>query len=102
MNMHTPGPWQWRQNHPRAVYMYEVEAVDGKSTRIACIGDCYPDERDAAMIEQQQANARLIAAAPELLEACKRAIAFLSLGPDYNPQNVAEVLWSAIDKAEGR
>lgn len=59
--MHTPGPWR---------------LVDGKSEVIA--GDCYhvafvkawfPDH-----VEQQEANARLIAAAPEMLEALRSAM----------------------------
>lgn len=47
------------------------------------------------------ANARLIAAAPELLEACKAAEANLS--PEYASDHlVMRLLRVAIAKAEGR
>ena len=58
--MHTPGPWR---------------LVDGKSEVIA--GDCYHVAFVKAWFpehaKQQEANARLIAAAPEMLDVLKLA-----------------------------
>ena len=52
---HTPGPW-------------EIER--GYGTIIKSIGPCVPDEyAGSAWLKVSEANARLIAAAPELLEA---------------------------------
>lgn len=48
---------------------------------------------DAPPLEQAKANARLIAAAPELLEALKSTI---TSSPDW------ELITSALAKAEGR
>ena len=67
---HTPGPWKVVGN---SVYQYYVagghEVVDGKSIkgRECCIG------RQAAS-EEIEANTRLIASAPELLEACEAVL----------------------------
>ena len=51
--MHTPGPWKWR-----------ADMVTSKMGNIA-----QPWKPDKYMEGDQEANARLIAAAPELLEA---------------------------------
>jgi hypothetical protein len=45
--------------------------------------------------EEQRANADLIAAAPELLEACKEAV-FAEVEPDWG------MIYAAIAKAEGK
>ena len=59
---HTPGPWRTKREGFSTVY---VEArIDGGL--IQEVAACGPTE---AGLEQQEANARLIAAAPELLEA---------------------------------
>lgn len=57
---HTPGPW-------------EIER--GYSTIIKSIGPCVADEyAGSAWLEVSEANARLIAAAPELLDALKELL----------------------------
>ena len=45
-----------------------------------------------------QDNARLISAAPDLLDACKKAEQFAR---DYGEDCLADILASAINKAEG-
>ena len=61
---HTPGPWRTKREGFSTVY---VEArIDGGL--IQEVAACGPTD---AGLEQQEANARLIAAAPELLEAAK-------------------------------
>lgn len=81
MSRHTPGPWQvphfatdspceCRSVVALACYpgaICEIFADNGKS-----IGD---GGNGAPPLEQAKANARLIAAAPDLLAACKLAIA---------------------------
>lgn len=85
---HTPGPWSYH----RGVDYIHVVAEDGPIT-----GDLrYPCDDD-------EANHRLIAAAPELLEAVRDALeefhhpgsARYSRGKD-----ITEVLEAAIAKAE--
>lgn len=60
---HTPGPWQVRSKQMR--HLHQVGIVNHGNFR-ALANTC----GDNAV-----ANARLIAAAPELLEACKMALA---------------------------
>lgn len=55
----------------------------------------------------QPANASLIAAAPELLDACKHALHALNTAPRFrcgvlNSYDIASMLNHAIAKAEGR
>lgn len=88
---HTPGPWLksgcvvLSNDEDRGMRFATAERVRGRNP------------------EEQEANARLIAAAPELLEAIKELIHL----PGYNAQAfggavpMAKIL-KAIDKAEGR
>ena len=63
----TPGPWRTKREGFSTVY---VEArIDGGL--IQEVAACGPTE---AGLEQQEANARLIAAAPELLEALQAVL----------------------------
>jgi hypothetical protein len=53
--------------------------------------------------ESYEANARLIAAAPELLEACKAALAFMYNGRSHTASEIIAIgktLEAAIAKAE--
>ena len=71
---HTPGPWESMvSSHDRnqKPLSYGIHAI-GKSSRwIAQI------EFESGVDNEDDANARLIAAAPELLEACKLFIGVL-------------------------
>ena len=53
---HTPGPWEINESQ-RGTFIYQDRTEN-------CIAEVYADVN-----EDQQANARLIAAAPEFLEA---------------------------------
>ena len=69
MSEFTPGPWK-RSDSSACI-------VDSESGEI-CQVDLYHEfERDV-----REANARLIAAAPELLEACKQLVAFIEEIPE--------------------
>ena len=66
---HTPGPWRMRA----AIKADEFEIRDENSSGgYAPIAKVKGDKRST--IEQAAANARLIAAAPDLLEALKDAV----------------------------
>lgn len=81
-NKHTPGPW-----HSGFTKFSQVFAENG-----ALIARC----NRLTSLTNLQANARLIAAAPELLEAC---LAARALTPDGT--HTAGVLDDAIAKATG-
>ncbi len=85
---HTPGPW-----------VYESNESDGFYNTVS-VDDHHPGRIIVAEVQDQQAkteaNGRLIAAAPELLEACKLA---LEEGDMFAAQR--SVIEAAIAKAEG-
>jgi hypothetical protein len=108
MNKHTPKPWRVDRNG----------VVTGGKDFCTSIAECYlppklktrPGHKDLARIlEEQKANADLIMAAPEILDALKafmRAPSVGSDGPgsstivvqDFNRRAARE----AIAKAEGK
>jgi hypothetical protein len=95
---HTSGQWECDGT--------DIYAVDHN----VCIGTAYrprmDDEGNVMPNPQVESNARLMAAAPELLDACHSAlgtIQYLLSNSDNGPAEVCmEVLAEAIDKAEGR
>ena len=66
MSNHTPGPWVVVGNLTKYV---EARLVGGLIQEVAA---CGPTMADEGYGQQQEANARLISAAPDLLEALKR------------------------------
>jgi len=87
LDKHTPGPWRSTVNE------WGASVVDNGEQFICYIGSESSEDR---------ANARLIAAAPELLEACERTAGILpelfSWDGDIEFQ---ELLNAAISKARG-
>jgi hypothetical protein len=99
--MHTPGPWFTSQPHG-TIY---IEARLRGST-LQEVAACGPTEAEG----QREANARLIAAAPELLDALvfaeewlTRAEALLDRGEDDSPNFEPAILMAraAIARARG-
>lgn len=64
---HTPGPWRYRQITALSVYAFYI--IDGDASLVAEV---------AMQSEAEEANARLIAAAPELADALEAALDALS------------------------
>lgn len=87
MTTHTPGPWFTKREGFSTVYV-DARIGGGLLQEVAAVG---PQEGG---IQQQDANARLIAAAPELLEACKAALS--------DDQPYIEKCRAAIAKATGK
>lgn len=96
---HTPGPWRTVNLTGEFI---GIEAADGypvartviESANLRRVG------RRASVPGENQANARLIAAAPSLLEACQRVLAWADRN-NTQPRWLYDVLRSAIDKARG-
>ena len=66
MNTHTPGPWRYIARDPECRIPFGIEFVSGRSSVLPIADIC-----DNPIPEEREANAQLIAAAPELLEAMK-------------------------------
>jgi hypothetical protein len=84
MSKHTPGPWHCHE-------VVGVYAKDGKL--VASVH---------TPISDRSHDARLIAAAPELLSVCKELAASAAYWSDYDvPVGIVDRLRAAIAKAEG-
>ena len=94
MSQATPGPWMIRKTESKAIYV-----EDGKAERGAA---------DVAFIcprTEREANARLIAAAPELLKALKRIRGVYDVDGrklDVFEAAMGEDITELIASAEGR
>ncbi len=88
MNNHTPGPWRPERREPFVGNGKVSWYVDAQHTTVA---------RVSTPSRHAEANARLIAAAPELLTACVAALAHHQGGHS----EIGQALRAAIDKAEG-
>ena len=115
---HTPGPWTWGEDHPQnacaTVYgvaewgQYEIAQLYSAPTDVA--------KQDANGVwgdhPERRANARLIAAAPELLEALRGMVSGYEeydmpdgkpvLRPLEKQSSWIQRALAAIAKAEGR
>jgi hypothetical protein len=94
MSKHTPGPWRIA---PASDYADGSLNVDADTRGYVCLAG-FRDDPEA------RANARLIAAAPDLLEACKRILADIDSNATLAFEidgDALEALDSAITKAEG-
>ena len=117
---HTPGPWRadmlgnglpW--DHPSALPNVLITAKGGNVASVSRsanprramgAGPDAPDHDDCReAVEIRDANARLIAAAPDLLAACK-AVQAVVLGNDKSKDryDLQEILAAVIAKAEGK
>jgi len=103
MSKHTPGPWQVLPEECDKPYIRIRGTVLGGRYKIAnVITPSYEGVHEREAVETR-ANARLIAAAPELLEALKAFVADWSddtgmSSPSYESVRLAR---EAIAKAEG-
>lgn len=96
---HTTGPWKIAYGGAEGDGYFSIGSKEKIKT--ICESSPYPDQFD----EELRANARLIAAAPDLLGACKKALAHLAaLDGESAPYNVRVriSLREAIAKAEGK
>ena len=98
---HTPGPW-----FTDGIDGLSIHQRTGERTyRFIALTDSEHDtgRTDDAARAEDMANARLIAAAPELLEAARDAYALLEANGWRSPQvKLHGILRAAIAKAEGR
>lgn len=95
MNKHTPGPWKVSNYRP-----YDIIARDPKESTYECGDNRYDPIATVYRNHTQEflANARLIAAAPELLEALKGVLEWDYDELDYDLRKRLE---SVVAKVEG-
>jgi hypothetical protein len=92
MSGHTPGPWVIEGDVAALPDDIGVGIVNRKHDG---------DDWDVAMVHSSAANARLIAAAPDLLAACKLIASYAISWQPLTPGDIREMT-AAIAKAEGR
>ena len=89
MTQHSPGPWE-------CVGFENLVVNDEEGNTITCA----PGGRYGATLGELRANARLIAAAPEMLEALKDMLETYAWKHEETAQNEGEhMLISAVRKA---
>jgi hypothetical protein len=102
MNKHTPGPWEVTDlRHSIVVRTESPNKTKYGASRYAAIGGF--DRSDPDQLSEALANARLIAAAPDLLEALSRLIE-IEDGPGMAVigwEGAMERAYAAIAKARG-
>lgn len=90
MNKYTNGPWE--------------TAVNSSNEWDVCLPDGGDMVADLAKCDNQEANARLIASAPDLLEACKELLTYIEADNELKvymyPQSI-DYARQTIAKAEG-
>jgi len=84
MIKHTPGPWGVKYNGEGYPEIHGSEAVDAVTearhhwiaTLLPCPATLYLNQkhRETGQVKEREANARLIAAAPDLLAACEAGL----------------------------
>ena len=117
MSGHTPGPWSAK---PAADKGWDVVGPDGKIVAFIALRYGDPEMREhlhnarllaaaPEMLEALKHNARLLAAAPEMLEALKGCVSYLGeldiTDPEWGDVDAAELesaVRKAIAKAEGK
>lgn len=100
---HTPGPWRIEISHPQNACAY-VQSETGHEVALCFGGDEVARGNDGIWPKQpiRDANARLVAAAPELLVALQRAAHLLAELPecrDIRVLGVRQMAVAAISKA---
>ena len=92
MSKHTKGPW--------CAAIDECATVrDSRDNQLAMVTYLFTKTGGRRSGDEVSANARLIAAAPELLEALEEAVCALEVcGKDYRATEIARI---AIAKAKG-
>lgn len=115
---HTPGPWRTFFNQPDesgAVTCSIYAEPDMSNPHRGYVADVYRNHVGSFIVDEEfRANARLIAAAPDLLEVARKAEQLASIARDWNLYEVEidgqmvsiydlrDQFLAAISKAGGR
>jgi hypothetical protein len=95
---YTPGPWNWNPQNPNR--NCEPVLIGSNGVDVIDLGYSEPYEQQCGEINNPD-DMRLIAAAPELLDACKSMI--VAIGSTFDDLLLAKFqAIDAIKKAEGK
>lgn len=105
MAEHTPGPWVWERAEGGFCDGHKIrmgEAIGSPHNHAAHLvveydHSCYPEDGDGTQHAEAEANARLMAAAPDLLEALEN----LENDDGAIPDHAWSLVKLAIAKARG-
>lgn len=103
MSKHTPGPWEVQPVAEDGKERGQAFIVGANLGGLVGVALPWPTEYDTGDFSRVLANARLIAAAPDLLEALKKLLRDEAVLDDDDPQLGASRVQAraAIAKAEG-
>jgi hypothetical protein len=100
LQRHTPGPWAWDGDYTLRAANPDPDTSDVHTILyIESAGSGFVGSDPAATMAELEANRRLIAAAPDLLFACKEALDFVLKRGTYYDLGLAKFLNDAIEKA---
>lgn len=98
MSKHTPKPWKWECKWEANKYDPNYNgSMGGLEPGVLWYGL----DGEEGIYCRNEADSCLIAAAPELLEACKLALDYLQKSDAYSDGQAYPALLKAIAKAEG-
>lgn len=108
MSGHTPGPWEAKIDGTTEGELTIIANVDGEyftespSPRVTFDVIAVCEDEYGERLPNALANARLIAAAPDLLEALKQLHLKAVIGTDAERHDALNAAWAAIAKATGQ
>mgnify|MGYP001563259509 CR=1 FL=1 len=94
---HRPGPWV-------PIYWGKTISIDAPNYCGVAFINPRGDSDSGTPSQQDRANARLISAAPELLQACRNLLRVVVVEEELSPEDMAVIIRHAADtvrKAEG-
>lgn len=100
---HTPGPWKWVTDNFRGGYAGLVGRVGQNQQEVLFPNHANDGDEGAAWFEDfpSEADRNLIAAAPDLLEACERLLWLIKTHLKVDGGHIARDAESAVLKAKG-
>lgn len=97
---HTPGPWT-EQSQGRDLSYIHAKKDNFHVVLVASVETCGTVDVEFISEAEKQANARLIAACPELLEALEKIEVMLQSNKDAESDFLLTLIQPAIKKAKG-
>lgn len=97
MNKHTPGPWRMHRHHKPISNQWIFQVVTDEEYGEIVAGTCTNPQRPE---DVREADAHLIAAAPDLLEALENCVDLIELISPIEGDEIRRAR-AAIAKARG-